>query len=220
MSQDGYALRYASDALKDDREIVLAAVMQAGHTLEYASQRLKTDRVFAIIMIEKNCKLFDFISREFVSDESFIEEALEKNGRALRYVHPDFKTKKNIVLKAVTSDGYALEFVGWAIDSYREIVLAAMKQNLDASKFSKLSPLENKLMFKKITAEKLLPKKALVKGISTMIEKYTGGQGESSLTHTIASCIQPFLTVKKASLMTQLNRQLSELTDAYSQAIK
>ena len=220
VSQNGLALQFASDALKDDRDVVLKAVMNDCKAYAFASQNLKNDREFNITMIEKQSKLLDVISREFASDESFIEEVLEKNGCALRYVHQDFKTKKNIVLKAVTSDGYALEFVGWTIDSYKEIVLAAMKQNLDASKFSKLTPLETKLLFKKITAEKLLPIKSLVEGISTMIEKYTGEQGELTLTHSIASYIQPFLTVKNASLMTQLNRQLSELTKAYPNGLK
>ena len=134
--------------------------------------------------------------------------------------YQDLNNKKNIVLKAVKSDGYALEYVESDIDSYKEIVLAAMEQNLDAAKFSKLTPLETKLLFKKITAEKLLPIKSLVEGISTMIEKYTGEQGELTLTHSIASYIQPFLTVKNASLMTQLNRQLSELTKAYPNGLK
>ena len=44
VKQDGWALRYASAALKDDREIVLEAVKQNGDALYYASAALQDDR--------------------------------------------------------------------------------------------------------------------------------------------------------------------------------
>ena len=44
VKQDGRALRYASAALKDDREIVLEAVKQNGDALQFASAALKNDR--------------------------------------------------------------------------------------------------------------------------------------------------------------------------------
>ena len=45
VTQKGWALRYASEPLKDDREIVLAAVTQEGSALYYASERLKNDNI-------------------------------------------------------------------------------------------------------------------------------------------------------------------------------
>ena len=43
VTQDGHALNYASERLKDDKDVVLAAVTQYGHALSYASERLKDD---------------------------------------------------------------------------------------------------------------------------------------------------------------------------------
>ena len=45
VKQDGHALKYASTALKDDREIVLEAVKQSGSALQYASAALQHDLV-------------------------------------------------------------------------------------------------------------------------------------------------------------------------------
>jgi hypothetical protein len=39
--QNGYLYQYASDALKNDREVVLAAVNQNGHSLLHVSNELK-----------------------------------------------------------------------------------------------------------------------------------------------------------------------------------
>ena len=44
VKQNGYALEYASAALKDDREIVLEAVKQNGLALYSASAALQRDR--------------------------------------------------------------------------------------------------------------------------------------------------------------------------------
>ena len=43
---DRYALRYASEELKNDKEIVLTAVKNNGYALAFASERLKNDKEF------------------------------------------------------------------------------------------------------------------------------------------------------------------------------
>ena len=48
VKQNGNALKYASAALKDDREFVLEAVKQDGSALEYASAALQGDREFVL----------------------------------------------------------------------------------------------------------------------------------------------------------------------------
>ena len=45
------ALRLASDALKDDREIVLEAVKQNGFALQFASAALKYDREIMLVAL-------------------------------------------------------------------------------------------------------------------------------------------------------------------------
>ena len=43
MKQNGEALRYASEELKADKEVVMAAVQRYGSALEYASEALRGD---------------------------------------------------------------------------------------------------------------------------------------------------------------------------------
>ena len=43
VSQDGFALRFATQELKGDREIVMAAVSQDGEALQYATKEVKGD---------------------------------------------------------------------------------------------------------------------------------------------------------------------------------
>ena len=44
VTQDGYALAYASERLKDDKDVVLAAVTQFNYALACASKRLQDDK--------------------------------------------------------------------------------------------------------------------------------------------------------------------------------
>ena len=44
VAQNGNALEHASDELKADKEVVLAAVTQRGNALSYASDELKGDK--------------------------------------------------------------------------------------------------------------------------------------------------------------------------------
>ena len=43
-AKSGWALKYASEELKNDKEVVLAAVAQYGYALEYASNDMKNDK--------------------------------------------------------------------------------------------------------------------------------------------------------------------------------
>ena len=53
-AQNGIALYYASDALKADRDFVLAAVAQNGYVLEYASAALLADREVVLTAVAQN----------------------------------------------------------------------------------------------------------------------------------------------------------------------
>ena len=43
MKNDGLSLRHASEYLRNDKGVVLAAVANDGYALEYASEELKSD---------------------------------------------------------------------------------------------------------------------------------------------------------------------------------
>ena len=62
-NQDGYALEYASAALKDDREVVLTACNQMGWALEWASATLKADREVVTVAAASQWKLDNFRSQ-------------------------------------------------------------------------------------------------------------------------------------------------------------
>lgn len=58
------ALEYASDELKADREIVLAAVQKDGWALEFATKEFRADREFVMAAFKKNIGSIEYASKE------------------------------------------------------------------------------------------------------------------------------------------------------------
>eukprot|EP00971_Amphidinium_carterae_P036674 720775-Amphidinium_carterae.1 len=88
VKQDGLSLKYASDAFRSDREIVLMAVSQHGEALQHAAMQLKHDRELVMV-------------------------AVSQHGWTLRNASQDLQSDREIVLAAVSnSSGWALRFAG------------------------------------------------------------------------------------------------------------
>ena len=71
VKQNGWALEFASDELKNDREVVLEAVKEkgsAGFALEYASEELKNDRKVVLEAIKEYGGALKYASDELKND--------------------------------------------------------------------------------------------------------------------------------------------------------
>jgi hypothetical protein len=54
VKQNGWALEYASEELKRDREVVMEAVKQEGTALQYASEELRGDREVVLEAVKQD----------------------------------------------------------------------------------------------------------------------------------------------------------------------
>ena len=104
MAKNVHALMNASVELKNDKEVVLAAVAQAGLALRYASAELKNDKEVVLA-------------------------AVAQDGRALHRASAELMNDKKAVLAAVAQDGRALEDASVKLRNDKEVVLAAVAQN-------------------------------------------------------------------------------------------
>ena len=82
--QNGRALEYASVGLKENQEVVLAAVMQNGMALEYASDRLKNNIDVVLAAVIQNGEALYYASDEWKNDFFVVCAAVSENGKALR----------------------------------------------------------------------------------------------------------------------------------------
>ncbi|KAG2374728.1 hypothetical protein C9374_010472 [Naegleria lovaniensis] len=102
VKHDGFALEYASQELRNDREIVLEAVKQNGFALEYASQELRNDREIVLEAVKQNGFALEYASQELRNDRGFVLEAVKQNGFAFRYASQELINDRGFVLEVVT----------------------------------------------------------------------------------------------------------------------
>ncbi|MFA5839588.1 MAG: DUF4116 domain-containing protein [Candidatus Margulisiibacteriota bacterium] len=155
--KDGYKLAYASDELKANRELVLAAVRQNGMALQYADPNLRQDRQVVLAAVRQDVEALRFVPA-MGWDREIILEAAKINGRAaLFFANDAFREDKEIVRVAILQSGEALSnasdalradrnFVRWAVGKHgialcwasdalqndAEIVSIAIKQDQEA----------------------------------------------------------------------------------------
>ena len=61
---------YASEKLRDDKEVVKAAVENKGLIVKYASLRLRSDKEIAEIAINQDKRAYQFLSKELKDEMS------------------------------------------------------------------------------------------------------------------------------------------------------
>ena len=136
VKQNGWPLKYASDALKNDKEVVLAAVKQNGRALGYASNALKEDKDVVLEAVKQNGRALGYAHYDLKNDRGVVLAAVTQSGRALGYAHYDLKKDRGFVLAAVTQSGRALKYAHYDLKNDKAVVLAAVKQNGSALEYA------------------------------------------------------------------------------------
>ena len=129
VKQNGLALEYASDTLKNHRQIVLAAVRQHGSALYHASETLKNNHQIVLAAVTQNGWMLEHASEKLKNDRQIVLAAVTQNGRALGHASDTLKKDRNFVLAAVTQNFWVLEYASGKLKNNRQIVLAAVRQH-------------------------------------------------------------------------------------------
>ena len=133
VQQNGMALQWASETLRNDKDIVMIAVKQNGMALQWAPETLRNDK-------------------------NIVKAAVQQNGMALQWAPEILKNNKEIVMEAIQQDGFALT---WASKEFKKdinIIMEAIQQNglalAVASEESKQNPILELLAHSKVTSTK------------------------------------------------------------------
>ena len=99
VENNGSALQYASEALKADREFVMAVVKEDGRALAFASDALRNDPDIALVAVKQFCYALRyasertrdkmkiiFIGSELIKDKSFLKDLFAIDVNVARYL--------------------------------------------------------------------------------------------------------------------------------------
>lgn len=120
--QNGLALKYANNSIRNDIYIVSLAINQNINAFKYALPEAILE------LIKDDVSLYNYISPELKENHEFIKRLLNVNHSILSYLPPNILKINSIVHPIITKNGLALKFTD--IRQYqKQTVLLAVKQN-------------------------------------------------------------------------------------------
>lgn len=134
--EGGYALYYASEELKNDRELVLASVRDKGRMLRHLPEQMRGDPEVVMAAVENDPGAIIYASANCRSLDEIVHIAVQKNGKVLRFFPETYRHDKQLILSALQNEDVSvLEFAAKELLQDRDIVLKAIDTHFHAWKF-------------------------------------------------------------------------------------
>ena len=117
------------DTLKDDKDLVIASVQQDGGALKFASERLRGDKDVVMAAISSRPrKGWAYATVVLKNNRDFVLDLVSRDGSFLELVSDDFKADRSVVFSAVMQNGRALQHASATLQADRSVVIEAVKQ--------------------------------------------------------------------------------------------
>lgn len=139
------ALRYFSDYIKSNKEIVGEATYQNGYAFQWASDELKNDKDFILSFLRSNLstRSLYYLPKEFKDDRDIIEKAIEQDGWALQYASDRLKNDKEIANLAVERNPLVFEILPESLRKDKDIILNAVRGSVSMCNYVTLPGYKN-----------------------------------------------------------------------------
>jgi len=131
-----HPLAHSVDSIRDDEEVVLAAVAKHGESLQHASERLRGKRNVALAACSNNGDALRYCSDDLRQDRSLVLRACRTSGNALKHAASALRNEREVVFAAVRQNGDALAHASEERRNDRQVVLAAVEKNRASIKFA------------------------------------------------------------------------------------
>lgn len=108
VKKNGYVIRFASDALKQDPEVVKAAVSSSHYALAEVAPQFRNSKEIILLAVRAWGLVLQDLSADLQDDYDIVLNAVDTTGSALKFASERLKKNFEIVFTAVSRDGQAL----------------------------------------------------------------------------------------------------------------
>ena len=134
VKKNGLNLKYASEELKNNKQVVLAAINQSPWAFKYASEALQQDYNIAFLTVSLDSVLLKDMSKELKNNRDIVLAAINsvdnvKSAYSVRFASDELKNDKEIILSAISKNVYVLQFASINLRDDTDIILAAIEQD-------------------------------------------------------------------------------------------
>jgi len=123
-------LRHVSHELRADREFALSIIRQNGCAIQWLPDELSQVRTIAMVAVETTGEALQYLSTMYRADLNIVDVATIKPGceHVLQFASAKIKNIKTFVLTLVTRSGRAIQHASNKLKSDEDVVLAAVSQ--------------------------------------------------------------------------------------------
>lgn len=127
IEKNGLDLQYAAKKFQNDPTIVLVAVKQNGLALEFASEELRNKNEIVIPALCKTLHAFQHVSNRIKNDKEFIDGAMMGLGATvLNYASKEIRNNKDFMLQCVKKKGLVVMYASDELKKDKEIAAASI----------------------------------------------------------------------------------------------
>ena len=130
--ENGKALRFAGEKLRDDKALVLLAIQNNVEAFDYVSERLSNDPELATVAVEAWPAMLRRAGKHAQDDNQVVLAAVLRQGTALDWASDRLRDDKDLVGVALSQDPFALKFASDRLRNDRALVFAACETNIHA----------------------------------------------------------------------------------------
>jgi hypothetical protein len=143
---------YLNETSSNQREIIIKALNETdldGEILVLLPETIKEDRELLLAAVKKSIygSAFEYFPIKFKNDKDFLLEVLNLNGQVLRLLSENFKNDRELVLLAVQSSNDVLQYASESLKQDVELIKIANQKREVAEAAAKASRLDDDLPF-------------------------------------------------------------------------
>ena len=124
-----FELKNAPEIVRDNKVFAIKLLSVYGGMLKYVSERLRADKDVVTAAVGSAWNALGYAAEELRADRDVVLAAVRHDGYALQFASDELKNDKEIVLTAIeTYEGDVLEYASERLKDDRETVLAAVRK--------------------------------------------------------------------------------------------
>lgn len=124
----GLALRFFSEEIRSDKEVVLAAIKNNSFSLKFASNDLLEDRDIILTAVGQHAASLRIIAPRLQNDKEIVMIAVNNSGETLEWASPALQGDYDVVKAAVQNHGWAMRFASPEMQSNEELFRITMQR--------------------------------------------------------------------------------------------
>eukprot|EP00931_Biecheleriopsis_adriatica_P075649 TRINITY_DN49463_c0_g1_i1.p1 TRINITY_DN49463_c0_g1~~TRINITY_DN49463_c0_g1_i1.p1 ORF type:complete len:377 (+),score=67.41 TRINITY_DN49463_c0_g1_i1:77-1207(+) len=132
----GWGFNFASEAIRADHDVALAAVSKSGMTVQLCLGEAKESLEIALAAVNNFPEALDKVAAPFQNNRDVVLAAVAKSGIVVRYASEELRADREIMLAACRSYNEAFQYASQGLKSDRDMVLAVLEISKSQLKFA------------------------------------------------------------------------------------